>query len=499
MKKHLVVWLLLLHSLCSAIPCAALASEEPIPEESADLEIITEFDTSTAIEEIPEHEETPVSDELPVSDNPIIPEESFNPIIPEESFVQEEEYESPEMPAPEEAPSLDGSVLPGPLDPSRTLTISILGDSVCAYAGWSEGSAADWSNSTIRSNAIYYTEDDIQVEDLWWYRAAEELGARILVNNSWSGGCVLSENEPYAGAGTEGWRSRCTQLHDDTGENAGEEPDIICVYLGKNDFAFHWQTVGSVADLQYESLIHENGSSVSYAEPSSSAEAYAIMIDKIVRRYPNADVYCFTLMPQAPISAAGQTILTSMNEIIRAVASHYGLYLVDMNDTGITGEDEEIFYRYMADILHPNESGHAAIAGVFLQAVKNHVPAFGIMAQPKNAEVVAGQDASFTIRASGSGLTYQWMYYNYTGKTWVSISGASFPTLSFSALTDYNGIWYCCVVKDIYGNRAVSDFVRLTVITPQTPIPLPAEAAAALAAGDTWNASVLLQKSVGLD
>lgn len=257
---------------------------------------------------------------------------------------------------------------------SDRLTISILGDSNSAYYGYSEGAAADTTNSTIRGSNVYFEESDIAVEDMWWYLAAEELGAEILVNNSWSGSCVLGANEPYAGEGTQGYGNRCVNLHDDTGENAGEEPDIIVIFLGTDDCTFHWETIGRASDVNHASLIREEDGVLYYAQPRTSAEAYAIMLDRIMRRYPNAEVYCMTVLPRRDADYYQRYFVEMMNDIIRAEASYFGAYVVDVyRDSGITSEIS-VFDRYMMDLLHPNEAGMKRISDLLVSVVRGEDP-----------------------------------------------------------------------------------------------------------------------------
>ena len=284
----------------------------------------------------------------------------------------EDGMESEDEPALKEEPALEGGS-----EADLRLTISILGDSISAYADWSSGAAADTSNSTIRDSAVYYTAEDMPVESLWWYRAAEELDARILVNNSWSGSCVYGVSE-YAGPGTEGYGERCVNLHDDTGENAGEEPDIIAVFMGSNDLTFSCMTLGNASSVAYDALIHVTDSGVTYTSPKSTAEAFAIMLDKITRRYPNAEIYCFTCLARRESVPAWTALLEGLNDTIRTVAAHYGAYLVDIyTQSGITREGD-VFDAYMMDRLHPNEAGMEAIAEVFVSAVRQHTPAMPV-------------------------------------------------------------------------------------------------------------------------
>ena len=49
---------------------------------------------------------------------------------------------------------------------------------------------------------------------------------------------------------------RCVQLHDDTGDNAGEEPDIIAIFLGTNDYYTYPGTLGSYESISFDALFN---------------------------------------------------------------------------------------------------------------------------------------------------------------------------------------------------------------------------------------------------
>src|SRR6185503_14105579 len=85
----------------------------------------------------------------------------------------------------------------------------------------------------------------------------------------------------------------------------------------------------------------------------------------------------------------------------------------------------------------------------------------GITAHPSNVTVTAGQDATFTVSATGSTpLSYQWQ------RNMVNIGGAtsSSYTLASTTLAD-NGAKFRCVVTNAFGN-ATSNEATLTVQPP---------------------------------
>lgn len=241
-------------------------------------------------------------------------------------------------------------------------TLSILGDSISTYKDWSNGAAAQTTNSTIASGAIYYPRTGFSVTagDTWWHQAAEELGMELLVNNSWSGSCLLNTRSGAPGA----YRDRCVQLHDDTGDNAGQKPDIIAIFLGTNDYYTYSGTLGSYEAINFDALISESGEGFTYAEPATSTEAYAIILHKIAIAYPDAEVYCFTMLPR--LNSTSQP--TAFNDDICQLAAHFGANIVDLYNCGISPETDA-FNMMMGDSLHPDCSGMDAITNAFVSAL----------------------------------------------------------------------------------------------------------------------------------
>ena len=156
------------------------------------------------------------------------------------------------------------------------------------YAGVSNSTAI---NSTLGNNDVYYTEGrhDVYLKDTWWQQTIDALGMELLVNNSWSGSCASDRESP--GTGSVAYQSRCTQLHND---NTNTNPDIIAIYLGTNDYYNFKSTLGSAGAIDYAQLIRETADGYTYAEPTTAMEAYAIMLHKMTKRSPMAEIYCFT-------------------------------------------------------------------------------------------------------------------------------------------------------------------------------------------------------------
>ena len=254
-------------------------------------------------------------------------------------------------------------------------TVSILGDSISTFLDVSNGAAADTGNSTVRDGVLYYDAQKIRdlgvdLEDTWWQRTIDTIGATLLVNNSWSGSYIKdtsTNTRPTAGA----YLTRATELHDDTGANAGQEPDIILVYMGTNDYYKYYANVGDVSALDPASLAAQIDNP-SYA-PSSLMEAYALMLLRMQAAYEDAEIYCLNVLESSLSDTAS---LTVFNGMLRSVAQALDVIYVDIcENSGIrAGDTYETFVPSddgdgTKNSLHPNAQGMERIADCVIDAI----------------------------------------------------------------------------------------------------------------------------------
>ena len=219
----------------------------------------------------------------------------------------------------------------------KDLNISVLGDSISTYTGYSNN-ATD-TNSTIGSNSVFYKGSNgiTSVNDTWWMQAVNHTGMKLLVNNSYSGDTVANSHS-----------TRALQLHDDTGSNDGTNPDVIAVYFGINDI--------------------KNGTTVSTFKSN-----YTTMINNIRNKYKDAKIFVFTHVPYKYTSASvpnpSTEVLEEFNDVIRDIAdATEECYLVDLyKNSGITRDN---FKYYMYDVgLHPNARGMDMITKTFIETL----------------------------------------------------------------------------------------------------------------------------------
>ena len=89
-----------------------------------------------------------------------------------------------------------------------------------------------------------------------------------------------------------------------------------------------------------------------------------------------------------------------------------------------------------------------------------------IVTQPTDQTVADGSEATFRIKAEGTGLSYQWET-SYDGEKWTGSGAASAKTeaYTFKAGKRQDGRLHRCVVKDANGNSVVSESARLKIGT----------------------------------
>ena len=76
-----------------------------------------------------------------------------------------------------------------------------------------------------------------------------------------------------------------------------------------------------------------------------------------------------------------------------------------------------------------------------------------------------GEKATFSVVATGSGLSYQWQYSWDNGETWGNM-GSAVPktaTLQLTTQASYDGIMYRCAVTDSTGTTIYSNGVKLNI------------------------------------
>lgn len=220
--------------------------------------------------------------------------------------------------------------------------ISIFGDSICTFNGVANDAMA---NSTIGINKQYYPAGNVTSADqTFWMQLVQEYDMNLLVNNSWSGSCVIPVKPDGAGYG-----SRAQQLHADTGANAGKNPDIIICNMGTNDILSD-KPIGNLDDMTF-AWAQQYVDGQMTTTPPTFAAGYAVMLEKVTRQYPNAEIFLINMLVSGSVPMEKSE---KYNKVVNAAAEHYGCHIVDLTHCYMSGANYE---AYSNDDLHPNKSG----------------------------------------------------------------------------------------------------------------------------------------------
>ncbi len=119
-------------------------------------------------------------------------------------------------------------------------------------------------------------------------------------------------------------------------------------------------------------------------------------------------------------------------------------------------------YRFRCIIKDKN--GNAITSKAVKLTVTSNVK---ITKQPTTQKVKEGKTATFTVKASGTKLTYQWQVSKDNGKKWsnTSLNGSKTSKLKVKAIQERNGYKFRCIIKDKNGKKVTSKAVKLTVTT----------------------------------
>lgn len=237
--------------------------------------------------------------------------------------------------------------------------ISIYGDSISTYAGWiPEGNATYYTGTNCGVSSVYQT---------WWKKLIDAFRLKLVVNNSWSGRAVSSIRDTLPAHATDaGYKeSNILQL-----KYKNVIPDIIIIKLGINDF-----NSGAI-------LGDYDGTTELPTNPTKFLDAYAIMLDRIMKNYPICDIYCCTLMQCERNGTSGFPEINSRGDglgdwnigIIK-LCHAFGAKVIHHDICGITYYN---LYKYMGDYqsesgqgLHPNSYGHSLIANQSIYDMDN--------------------------------------------------------------------------------------------------------------------------------
>ncbi len=92
------------------------------------------------------------------------------------------------------------------------------------------------------------------------------------------------------------------------------------------------------------------------------------------------------------------------------------------------------------------------------------VSAIKITSQPQSKTIHQGDSLTLSVKATGSGLTYQWYFKKKGASAWSVWNGRTHASETVTPNSTWNGIQLYCLVKDGSGNSVKSDTVTVTLI-----------------------------------
>lgn len=235
--------------------------------------------------------------------------------------------------------------------------ISFIGDSITTYSGYlPSGNVTRYPRGAITN-----------VDQTWWKQLIDQTGMVLGQNCAWDGSTCIGRSTSTTNAYGACSAKRISQL----GLNGN--PDIIVCFIGINDWGATYNNTGTHYGSPFT-----NGAFVpvgSYTGETTApsgdlqtfSEAYGSMIYNIQVNYPNAKIYCCTLLQTngkatynydadgafPSINRNGVT-LAAYNECIRTLAKNIGAEVIEFAKCGINWGNMS---TYLEDGLHPNVAG----------------------------------------------------------------------------------------------------------------------------------------------
>ena len=239
--------------------------------------------------------------------------------------------------------------------PWKGLKVSVLGDSISTYKGWSE-------------HNTYYTSSKIpSVNSMWWKQVCEILGAEPLVIEARASSCCAVSDVAWTRDITPAVDdSRCKNLHKDN-----TEPDIIFIAMGVNDF----QANVPLGDW-------DGHSELSPDDVRTWRGAYANTIQKIHQRYPYALVFClspfyFVRGSSATVNVNKHGTYKDYEDAMKEVCELLQCVYIDANNFGFTRQNYTsqnfVFDDHTADgsLFHPNATGQEILGQCIAAEAEN--------------------------------------------------------------------------------------------------------------------------------
>lgn len=281
----------------------------------------------------------------------------------------------------------------------------------------------------------------------------------------------------------------------------GSLPDVLAAQIGdkvsvqldltganseKATYQWYYANKGSL--VFHKSSITTDTYSVKMSEARDGRRIYCIVTDANGAKMRSETVtlkvgepLVIRQQPKNVAVAAGKSAITSVKASGEGKLT-YQWYVKDADsqkfirsslrtDTYNITMDPEVNGRQVYCVI-TDELGQTVTTQIAVVSMSSQL---GIYVQPEDAKVSAGQIATVTVAANGSGkLTYQWYVRKPGGSTFhkSAVTGPVY-TAKMSDAADGRAVY--CVITDEKGNRITSNIVTLSQLSPITVTRQPQE------------------------
>lgn len=216
--------------------------------------------------------------------------------------------------------------------------ISILGDSISTFEGYIP--TADGTNLAHRAR---YPQANLltDINDTWWMKIINTLGAELGVNDSWAGSTVSNfRDRNELDFGPDAAMASLTRIRN---LGANGKPDLIFFFGGTND-----------AGKMIEKGIFDSAHILDLAEIKweTFADAYPEALLRLRHFYPDAEIIAMT--PSFSNGYYDNARLSEFADLIIEICAYYNIKCIDLRKSGIT-------FDMLPDGLHPNAEGMGCI------------------------------------------------------------------------------------------------------------------------------------------
>jgi hypothetical protein len=223
--------------------------------------------------------------------------------------------------------------------------------------------------------------------------------------------------------------------------------------------------------------------SVSFTSTNASSQTVSVTGDVLVTTSitssPSNVSTCAGTGTSFTVASAGANLTYQWQ-----VSTNGGSSFTNLTNTGIYlgATSATLFLSSSVTSAYNNYQYKCVVTGTCSSATSNaatltvnSLPA--ITVQPSNIGTCSGTGTSFSVTATGTGLTYQWQVSTDGGSNYSNVSGGIYSgettstlTLSSSVNASYNNYYYRCIVSGTCSPSVTSTGAKLTVNTaPSTP------------------------------